>query len=162
MKKGLSKFDIYAIVIGTAGLGYLTYRAVKKIKENRAKKKQEKVSQAEIKQFALKEKLTMTATSYENIAKRIYNAYDQNYGIYNTIFDSVNEKEIYSAFDLIKNNLDYLELRKVWGKRPVPTPFMRLLVDPVDLETWLTDALTESERNTLRSKLRAKNIVIQI
>lgn len=162
MKNKLTKFDTYAIILGTAGLGYLTYRAVKKIKENRAKKKSEKEREAEYKQFATKEKLSYTASSYENIAKRIYNAYDQNYGIYNSIFDSVNEKEIYNAFDSIKNNLDFLELRKVWGRRPIPTAFFRLVVDPVDLETWLTNALSENERATLRSRLRTKNISIQI
>lgn len=162
MKKGLSKFDIYAIAIGTAGIGYLTYRIIKKTKENRSKKKSEKEQQAEYKQFATKERLNYTATSYQNFAKRIYNAYDQNFGVYNSLFDSVNEKEIYAVFDKLKNNLDYLELKKAFGVRPIPTAFFRLVTDPVDMETWLTNALSTSERAQLNKIMKTKGIIIEI
>jgi hypothetical protein len=92
MKKGLSKFDIYAIAIGTAGVGYLTYRIIKKTKENRASKKSKQEQEAEYKQFSSKEKVSYTATSYQNMAKLIFNANEQNFWVYNTFFDSVNEK----------------------------------------------------------------------
>jgi hypothetical protein len=162
MKKGLSKFDTYAIIIGTAGIGYLTYRIIKKTKENRAQKKSEKEREAEYKQFSTKEKLSYTATSYQNLAKRIYNAYDQNFGVYNSLFDSVNEKEIYAVFDKLKNNLDYLELKKAFGVKPIPTAFFRLVTDPVDMETWLTNALSTSERAQLNKILKTKGIIIEI
>jgi ribosomal protein L9 len=162
MKKGLSKFDTYAIVIGTAGIGYLTYRIIKKTKENRASKKSKQEQEAEYKQFSTKEKLSFTATSYQNLAKRIYNAFEQNYGVYNSLFDSVNEKEIYAVFDKLKNNLDYLELKKAFGVKPIPTAFFRLVTDPVDMETWLTNALSTSERAQLNKILKTKGIVIEI
>lgn len=162
MKKGLSKFDIYAIAIGTAGVGYLVYRIAKKSKETAQARKTQAQQEAEYKNFATKERPTMTATSYQNLAKRIYNAYDQNYGVYNSLFDSVNEKEIYAVFNQLKNNLDYLELKKAFGTRPVPTAFVRLLTDPVDLETWLQSALSEKERSQVNTILRSKGIVIII
>jgi hypothetical protein len=162
MKKGLSKFDTYAIIIGTAGIGYLTYRIIKKTKENRAKKKSEKEREAEYKQFSTKEKVSYTATSYQNMAKRIYNAYDQNFGVYNSLFDSVNEKEIYAVFGLLKNNLDYLELKKAFGVKPIPTAFFRLVTDPVDMETWLTNALSTSEQAQLNKIMKTKGIIIEI
>ena len=162
MKKGLSKFDTYAIVIGTAGIGYLTYRIIKKTKENRASKKSKQEQEAEYKQFSTKERLSYTATSYQNLAKRIYNAFEQNYGVYNSLFDSVNEKEIYAVFDKLKNNLDYLELKKAFGVKPIPTAFFRLVTDPVDMETWLTNALSTSERAQLNKILKTKGIVIEI
>lgn len=162
MKKGLSKFDTYAIVIGTAGVAYLTYRIIKKTKENRAKKKSEKEREAEYKQFSTKEKVSYTATSYQNMAKRIYNAFEQNYGVYNSLFDSVNEKEIYAVFDLLKNNLDYLELKKAFGVKPIPTAFFRLVTDPVDMETWLTNALSTSEKAQLNKIMKTKGIIIEI
>jgi len=39
MKKGLSKFDIYAIAIGTAGIGYFVYRQIQKSKGTKDEKK---------------------------------------------------------------------------------------------------------------------------
>ena len=162
MKKRLSKFDIYAIAIGTAGIGYLTYRVIKKTKENRASKKSKQEQEAEYKQFSTKEKVSYTATSYQNMAKRIYNAFEQNYGVYNSLFDSVNEKEIYAVFGLLKNNLDYLELKKAFGVKPIPTAFFRLVTDPVDMETWLTNALSTSERAQLNKILKTKGIIIEI
>lgn len=162
MKKGLSKFDIYAIAIGTAGVGYLTYRIIKKTKENSAKKKSKQEQEAEYRQFSSKEKVSYTATSYQNMAKRIFNAYEQNFGVYNSFFDAVNEKEIYAVFGLLKNNLDYLEMRKAFGVKPLPTAFLGKLTDPVDLESWLTNALSTSERAQLNKIMKSKNIVIEI
>lgn len=139
MKKGLSKFDIYAIAIGTVGIGFAVYKIIEKNKESAGAKKDVTGVKGDLnKMISSGQKLSWTEGSYGNFASQIYQA---------CLGYATDEDAIYRVFRQIKKNVDMAKLIEVFGRRTLPCDWTRPLDNcgTFNLIELLTAELDDSE-----------------
>jgi len=139
MKKGLTRFDIYAIAIGTVGIGYAVYKIIEKSKESAGAKKDITGVKGDLnKMISSGQKLSLTEGAYGNLASQIYQA---------CLGYTTDEPAIYRAFRQIKKNVDMAKLIEVFGRRTMPCEWYKPFDNcgTFNLIEMLTSELDESE-----------------
>lgn len=150
MKKGLSKFDIYAIAIGTVGVGFAIYKIIEKSKETAGAKKDVSSVKSDLnKMLSSGQRLSNTEGSYGNLASQIYQA---------CLGYATDEDAIYRAFKQIKKNVDMAKLIEVFGRRTMPCDWTRPFDNcgTFNLIELLTSELSDSEIKEV-NKILAQN-----
>jgi len=143
-------FKYYAIIGGVAAVGFVIYSAKKAIKKAREKRAENKdIKEAEAKGY----NLSYTLTSYKNLADVLYGAWHNSTSL--NIFDPFQEDVAYNVFKKLKNELDFLELQKAFGKRDQPIRFLRYALDKVGLAEWLHIACDEDEIDEINKIMAA-------
>jgi hypothetical protein len=157
MKKGLSKFDIYAIAIGTAGIGYFVYRQIQKNKENKGEKKDVKKVEDDITTLSKKgQKPSYTEGSYGIFASQILQAC-AGYG--------TDEEQIYRVMEKMKKDIDFAKLVSAFGRRTMPCD---KLMRPFDncgdgnLMEILSSELDDSEASKCNNILAKNGVTYRI
>jgi len=142
-------------LIATAAIvgGYLIYKAVK----NRQPSQGAALLNDEAAAKAKGQSLSYTQATYVNLANVIFNAWFQNFNIFNP----VDEKQILSVMSKMKNDLDIIALTRAFGKRRAPVPFGSFFVSDLSLGEWLREGLYENEIQAINNVLRAKGITAQ-
>lgn len=112
MANKLSKFDIYAISIGTIGVGYLAYKLITNTSKKIAENKDVNAVKSDLTKLASQgQKLSYTEGSYGIFASKILQAC-AGYG--------TDEEAIYSVFRAMKKDIDFAKLIEVFGRRTIP------------------------------------------
>jgi hypothetical protein len=142
-------------LIATAAVvgGYLVYKAIK----NRKPSQGTALLNDEAAAKAKGQSLSYTQATYVNLANVIFNAWFQNFNIFNP----VDEKQILSVMSKMKNDLDIIALTRAFGKRRAPVPFGSFFVSDLSLGEWLREGLYENEIQSVNNVLRAKGITAQ-
>lgn len=142
-------------LIATAAVvgGYLVYKAIK----NRQPSQGTALLNDEAAAKAKGQSLSYTQATYVNLANVIFNAWFQNFNIFNP----VDEKQILSVMSKMKNDLDIIALTRAFGKRRAPVPFGSFFVSDLSLGEWLREGLYENEIQAINNVLRAKGITAQ-
>ena len=142
-------------LIATAAVvgGYLVYKAMK----NRQPSQGTALLNDEAAAKAKGQSLSYTQATYVNLANVIFNAWFQNFNIFNP----VDEKQILSVMSKMKNDLDIIALTRAFGKRRAPVPFGSFFVSDLSLGEWLREGLYENEIQAVNNVLRAKGITAQ-
>ena len=142
-------------LIATAAVvgGYLVYKAIK----NRQPSQGTALLNDEAAAKAKGQSLSYTQATYVNLANVIFNAWFQNFNIFNP----VDEKQILSVMSKMKNDLDIIQLTRAFGKRRAPIPFGSFFVSDLSLGEWLREGLYENEIQAINNVLRAKGITAQ-
>ena len=142
-------------LIATAAVvgGYLVYKAIK----NRQPSQGTALLNDEAAAKAKGQSLSYTQGTYVNLANVIFNAWFQNFNIFNP----VDEKQILSVMSKMKNDLDIIALTRAFGKRRAPVPFGSFFVSDLSLGEWLREGLYENEIQAVNNVLRAKGITAQ-
>ena len=142
-------------LIATAAIvgGYLVYKAIK----NRQPSQGTALLNDEAAAKAKGQSLSYTQATYVNLANVIFNAWFQNFNIFNP----VDEKQILSVMSKMKNDLDIIQLTRAFGKRRAPVPFGSFFVSDLSLGEWLREGLYENEIQAVNNVLRAKGITAQ-
>jgi hypothetical protein len=142
-------------LIATAAVvgGYLVYKAIKNRKPSQATALLNDESAAKAKG----QSLSYTQATYVNLANVIFNAWFQNFNIFNP----VNEAQILSVMSKMKNDLDIIALTRAFGKRRAPVPFGSFFVSDLSLGEWLREGLYDNEIQAVNNVLRAKGITAQ-
>lgn len=142
-------------LIATAAVvgGYLVYKAIK----NRQPSQGTALLNDEAAAKAKGQSLSYTQATYVNLANVIFNAWFQNFNIFNP----VNEAQILSVMSKMKNDLDVISLTRAFGKRRAPVPFGSFFVSDLSLGEWLREGLYENEIQAVNNVLRAKGITAQ-
>jgi len=150
MKKGLSKFDIYAIAIGSVGIGYFVYKQIQKNKGTQGEKKDVKKVEDDV--TILKKQgqsPSYTEGSYNIFASQLLQAM-AGYG--------TDEQQIYRVMAKMSKDIDFAKLVTAFGVRTLPCDPLR----PFDncgsgnLLELLSSELDDSEANYC-NKILAKN-----
>ena len=142
-------------LIATAAIvgGYLVYKAIK----NRQPSQGTALLNDEAAAKAKGQSLSYTQATYVNLANVIFNAWFQNFNIFNP----VDEKQILSVMSKMKNDLDIIALTRAFGKRRAPVPFGSFFVSDLSLGEWLREGLYENEIQAVNNVLKAKGITAQ-
>jgi len=142
-------------LIATAAVvgGYLVYKAMK----NRQPSQGTALLNDEAAAKAKGQSLSYTQATYVNLANVIFNAWFQNFNIFNP----VDEKQILSVMSKMKNDLDIIALTRAFGKRRAPVPFGSFFVSDLSLGEWLREGLYENEIQAVNNVLKAKGITAQ-
>jgi len=142
-------------LIATAAIvgGYLVYKAIK----NRQPSQGTALLNDEAAAKAKGQSLSYTQATYVNLANVIFNAWFQNFNIFNP----VDEKQILSVMSKMKNDLDIIALTRAFGKRRAPVPFGSFFVSDLSLGEWLREGLYENEIQSVNNVLKAKGITAQ-
>ncbi len=142
-------------LIATAAVvgGYLVYKAIK----NRQPSQGTALLNDEAAAKAKGQSLSYTQATYVNLANVIFNAWFQNFNIFNP----VDEKQILSVMSKMKNDLDIIALTRAFGKHRAPVPFGSFFVSDLSLGEWLREGLYENEIQAVNNVLRAKGITAQ-
>ena len=142
-------------LIATAAIvgGYLVYKAIK----NRQPSQGTALLNDEAAAKAKGQSLSYTQATYVNLANVIFNAWFQNFNIFNP----VDEAQILSVMSKMKNDLDIIALTRAFGKRRAPVPFGSFFVSDLSLGEWLREGLYENEIQAVNNVLRAKGITAQ-
>jgi hypothetical protein len=142
-------------LIATAAVvgGYLVYKAIK----NRQPSQGTALLNDEAAAKAKGQSLSYTQATYVNLANVIFNAWFQNFNIFNP----VDEKQILSVMSKMKNDLDIIALTRAFGKRRAPVPFGSFFVSDLSLGEWLREGLYENEIQAINNVLRSKGITAQ-
>ena len=142
-------------LIATAAVvgGYLVYKAMK----NRQPSQGTALLNDEAAAKAKGQSLSYTQATYVNLANVIFNAWFQNFNIFNP----VDEKQILSVMSKMKNDLDIIALTRAFGKRRAPVPFGSFFVSDLSLGEWLREGLYENELQAVNNVLKAKGITAQ-
>jgi len=142
-------------LIATAAVvgGYLVYKAMK----NRQPSQGTALLNDEAAAKAKGQSLSYTQATYVNLANVIFNAWFQNFNIFNP----VDEKQILSVMSKMKNDLDIIQLTRAFGKRRAPVPFGSFFVSDLSLGEWLREGLYENEIQAVNNVLKAKGITAQ-
>ena len=149
----LKKYKTPLIVTGVAIGGYIAYRVYRKRNPTNASAMAQDEKDAKLKGQVL----SYTLTSYQGLADTIFNAWFQNFNIFNP----VDEKIILSAVNKMKNDLDVLQLIRAFGKRRAPIPFGSLFTSDVSLPEWLSIGLDANEIKALNDVMAKKGISYQ-
>ena len=142
-------------LIATAAVvgGYLVYKAIK----NRQPSQGTALLNDEAAAKAKGQSLSYTQATYVNLANVIFNAWFQNFNIFNP----VDEAQILSVMSKMKNDLDIIALTRAFGKRRAPVPFGSFFVSDLSLGEWLREGLYENEIQAVNNVLRSKGITAQ-
>lgn len=142
-------------LIATAAVlgGFLVYKAIKNRKPSQGTALLNDEAAAKAKGQAV----SYTQTSYVNLANTIFNAWFQNFNIFNP----VSETQILSVMAKMKNDLDVISLTRAFGKRRAPIPFGSFLTADLSLGEWLREGLYDKEIQAVNNVLRSKGIIAQ-
>lgn len=149
----IKKYKTPLIVTGVALAGYIGYRIYRKRNPTDASALLKDEKDAKLKG----QTLSYTLTSYQGAADTIFNAWFQNFNIFNP----VDEKIILSTISKMKNDLDVLQLIRAFGKRRAPIPFGSLFTSDVTLPEWLSIGLETNEIKAINDVLAKKGISYQ-
>jgi len=133
--------------------GFLIYKAIKNRKPSQGTALLNDEAAAKAKGQAV----SYTQTSYVNLANTIFNAWFQNFNIFNP----VSETQILSVMDKMKNDLDVISLTRAFGTRRAPIPFGSFLTADLSLGEWLREGLYDKEIQAVNNVLRSKGIIAQ-
>ena len=146
----LKKYKTPLIVTGVAIGGYIAYRVYRKKNPTDASALAQDEKDAKLKGQVL----SYTYSSYQGLADTIFNAWFQNFNIFNPVDETI----ILSAINKMKNDLDVLQLIRAFGKRRAPIPFGSFFTSDVTLPEWLSIGLNESEIKAVNDVLAKKGI----
>ena len=149
----LKKYKTPLIVTGVAIGGYIAYRVYRKRNPTDASAMAQDEKDAKLKGQVL----SYTLTSYQGLADTIFNAWFQNFNIFNPVDETI----ILSAVNKMKNDLDVLQLIRAFGKRRAPIPFGSLFTSDVSLPEWLSIGLDANEIKALNDVMAKKGISYQ-
>ena len=149
----LKKYKTPLIVTGVAIGGYIAYRVYRKRNPTDASAMAQDEKDAKLKGQVL----SYTLTSYQGLADTIFNAWFQNFNIFNPVDETI----ILSAVNKMKNDLDVLQLIRAFGKRRAPIPFGSLFTSDVTLPEWLSIGLDANEIKALNDVMAKKGISYQ-
>jgi hypothetical protein len=149
----ITKYKKPLIATAAVVVGYLVYKSIK----NRQPSQGAALLNDEAAAKAKGQSLSYTQATYVNLANVIFNAWFQNFNIFNP----VDEKQILSVMSKMKNDLDIIALTRAFGKRRAPVPFGSFFVSDLSLGEWLREGLYENEIQAVNNVLRAKGITAQ-
>ena len=149
----ITKFKKPLIVAGSLVGGYFLYKVIK----NRKPSQSTTMANDEAIAKAKGQALSYTQTTYVNLANSIFNAWFQNFNVFNP----VDERQILSVMAKMKNDLDILQLTRAFGKRRAPIPFGSFLTSDLSLGEWLREGLYDSEIQAVNNVLKSKGITAQ-
>jgi len=149
----ITKYKKPLIATAAVVVGYLVYKSIK----NRQPSQGAALLNDEAAAKAKGQSLSYTQATYVNLANVIFNAWFQNFNIFNP----VDEKQILSVMSKMKNDLDIIALTRAFGKRRAPVPFGSFFVSDLSLGEWLREGLYENEIQAINNVLRAKGITAQ-
>lgn len=146
----LKKFKTPLIITGVALAGYIGYRVWRKRNPSDESSLTKDEKDAKLKGQVL----SYTFSTYQGLANTIFNAWFQNFNIFNP----VNETIILSTFNKMKNDLDVVQLIRAFGKRRAPIPFGSFFTSDVTLPEWLSIGLDAKEIKAVNDVLSKKGI----
>ena len=146
----IKKFQTPLIVAGVGVLGYIGYRVYRKRNPTDASALLRDEKDARLKGL----NLSYTLSSYQGAADTIFNAWFQNFNIFNP----VDEKIILSTINKMKNDLDIIQLIRAFGKRRAPIPFGSFFTADVTLPEWLSIGLSANEIKAVNDVMEKKGI----
>jgi len=149
----IKKYKKPLIATAAVVVGYLVYKSIK----NRQPSQGAALLNDEAAAKAKGQSLSYTQATYVNLANVIFNAWFQNFNIFNP----VDEKQILSVMSKMKNDLDIIALTRAFGKRRAPVPFGSFFVSDLSLGEWLREGLYDNEIQAINNVLRAKGITAQ-
>ena len=149
----ITKYKKPLIATAAVVVGYLVYKSIK----NRQPSQGAALLNDEAAAKAKGQSLSYTQATYVNLANVIFNAWFQNFNIFNP----VDEKQILSVMSKMKNDLDIIALTRAYGKRRAPEPVGSFFVSDLSLGEWLREGLYENEIQAINNVLRAKGITAQ-
>jgi len=149
----ITKYKKPLIATAAVVVGYLVYKSIK----NRQPSQGAALLNDEAAAKAKGQSLSYTQATYVNLANVIFNAWFQNFNIFNP----VDEKQILSVMSKMKNDLDIIALTRAFGKRRAPVPFGSFFVSDLSLGEWLREGLYENEIQAINNVLRSKGITAQ-
>jgi len=149
----IKKYKKPLIATAAVVVGYLVYKSIK----NRQPSQGAALLNDEAAAKAKGQSLSYTQATYVNLANVIFNAWFQNFNIFNP----VDEKQILSVMSKMKNDLDIIALTRAFGKRRAPVPFGSFFVSDLSLGEWLREGLYENELQAVNNVLKAKGITAQ-
>jgi len=149
----ITKYKKPLIATAAVVVGYLVYKSIK----NRQPSQGAALLNDEAAAKAKGQSLSYTQATYVNLANVIFNAWFQNFNIFNP----VDEKQILSVMSKMKNDLDIIALTRAFGKRRAPVPFGSFFVSDLSLGEWLREGLYENEIQAVNNVLKAKGITAQ-
>jgi len=149
----IKKYKKPLIATAAVVVGYLVYKSIK----NRQPSQGAALLNDEAAAKAKGQSLSYTQATYVNLANVIFNAWFQNFNIFNP----VDEKQILSVMSKMKNDLDIIALTRAFGKRRAPVPFGSFFVSDLSLGEWLREGLYENEIQAVNNVLKAKGITAQ-
>lgn len=133
--------------------GFFLYKAIK----NRKPSQGTALLNDEAAAKAKGQSLSYTQATYVNLANVIFNAWFQNFNIFNP----VSETQILSVMSKMKNDLDIISLTRAFGKRRAPVPFGSFFISDLSLGEWLREGLYDNEIQAVNNVLKAKGITAQ-
>jgi len=149
----IKKYKKPLIATAAVVVGYLVYKTIK----NRQPSQGAALLNDEAAAKAKGQSLSYTQATYVNLANVIFNAWFQNFNIFNP----VDEKQILSVMSKMKNDLDIIALTRAFGKRRAPVPFGSFFVSDLSLGEWLREGLYDNEIQAVNNVLKAKGITAQ-
>ena len=149
----ITKYKKPLLIAGSLVGGYFIYKAIK----NRKPSQGAALLNDEAAAKAKGQKLSYTQASYVNLANVIFNAWFQNFNIFNP----VSETQILSVMSKMNNDLDIIALTRAFGKRRAPVPFGSFFISDLSLGEWLREGLYDNEIQAVNNVLRSKGITAQ-
>jgi hypothetical protein len=149
----ITKYKKPLLIAGSLVGGYFLYKVIK----NRKPSQGAALLNDEAAAKAKGQTLSYTQASYVNLANVIFNAWFQNFNIFNP----VSETQVLSVMSKMNNDLDIISLTRAFGKRRAPIPFGSFLTSDLSLGEWLREGLYDNEIQAVNNVLRAKGITAQ-
>ena len=149
----ITKYKKPLLIAGSLVGGYFIYKALK----NRQPSQGAALLNDEAAAKAKGQTLSYTQATYVNLANVIFNAWFQNFNIFNP----VSETQILSVMTKMKNDLDIIALTRAFGKRRAPVPFGSFFISDLSLGEWLREGLYDNEIQAINNVLRSKGITAQ-
>lgn len=149
----LKKYKTPLIIAGVGVLGYVAYRVYRKKHPTNASA----LTQDERNALAKGQSLSYPLTTYQGLADNIFNAWFQNFNIFNP----VDEKIVLAQFSKINNDLDIVQLIKAFGKRRAPIAFGSFFTSDVTLPEWVSIGLTDAELKSVNDMFLRKGMNYQ-
>jgi len=149
----LKKYKTPLILLGVGVLGYVGYRVYRK--NNPSAKSA--LNQDQKDAILAGQSLSYPLTTYQGLADTIYNAWFQNFNIFNP----VDEKIVIDALAKMKNDLDVNQIIRAFGKRRAPIAFGSFFTSDVSLPEWINIGLTPEEILQVNKMFTQKGIKFQ-
>lgn len=146
----LKKFKTPLIITGVALAGYIGYKVWRKRNPSDESSLSKDEKDAKLKGQVL----SYTLASYQGLANAIFNAWFQNFNIFNPVDETI----ILSAINKMQNDLDVVQLIRAFGKRRAPIAFGSFFTADVTLPEWLSIGLDAKEITAINDVMTKKNI----
>ena len=154
--QGLPQWAKGAVAVGgVLVIGFITYKLFKYLTTD----KQMRLEEQQLEQDLDDTKLSYPKTQYNTWANKLETAMF-SVGTY--------EEDIYAIFRMLKNNNDYLQLLKSFGRRKYSGGVLPGIETTLDfskgwtLNQWLTEELSTSELRKVNDILRSKGIKYRV